>query len=490
MSLNRTDVIDSLEQEGEKGRRRYDLLPLPVEDETIDDLQETWVAATLSAPQNLKDTPPAPFVSASKWRYGRRPAAAIPLQLRLEYRALTLQLDEFLPDDRPDDAYKRFTESTGERTVDGYILSADIANYYNSIPHELLRREAIERSGEPHVVARLFESLGRMGITGRGLPQGSDVSDRLGDAIAESIEHQMHRAGFETHRFADDFRIIAPTKSHCLQALDTLDEACQARGLSLSERKTSIDTLERYAERERRRAEALAEPWGELMDLDEAQLAVGLHAYDVMIINLKSPGEAHGSQLLESAESILERWNNLDYQDPGHERVPDSEVKRALHILTRNGAIASESTMGGLWANAPQLTPNAVKNIIASTNLDLAQQRIDALAALPYMTDWQAVWLTHAIAKTARVGGNTSNNARDWLAERTHADSELLAVYATWALACSGSLTVDTWRRVATRTSPHLQSTMSAALGKASGEPKANWSSRPCKEMFKWGSGA
>ena len=111
-------------------------------------------------------------------------------------------------------------------TPGSYMCTLDLQWAYRSIPIRADQRTLTGLSwifkDDPNVVTYLADCR---------LPFGSRKSPPIFNRITQSIQRMMHRRGFHTSCYLDDFLIHAPTKAECLNGLNTL--VCLLRKLGL-----------------------------------------------------------------------------------------------------------------------------------------------------------------------------------------------------------------------------------------------------------------
>lgn len=122
-----------------------------------------------------------------------------------------------------------------------YVLTADIAGYFENISIGLLRSD-LSRIGCPaDCVALIAECLNQWSrCPDRGLPQGVMASDILAKLYLEPFDSRIRRQNFKHMRYTDDLRLFASTKEEALRALVVVTRILRERGLTLQSIKTQI----------------------------------------------------------------------------------------------------------------------------------------------------------------------------------------------------------------------------------------------------------
>ena len=201
----------------------------------------------------------AHFVSVPKPGFTTRPAAVVRLADRVMYDALVHTLrdrvDAALPNrttlfwPRGDPAEPRRWAEFISAPLQGaaqYVVTADIAGFYESIDHGVLCRTLLKDTGRREVVEALEEFL--LGIMGRrrGIPQGLEPSDLLATAYLAPVDAEMLREGFQYHRNGDDIRVAAPDWNYARHVLAVLEQAVRSQSLFLNSSKSQILRRETY----------------------------------------------------------------------------------------------------------------------------------------------------------------------------------------------------------------------------------------------------
>jgi hypothetical protein len=139
-------------------------------------------------------------------------------------------------------------------TTDSYLLSTDVANFFENIQLERLRAdiEALESEliATPAEMTRirahkdlLFKFLEQWTYEqGVGLPQNRDASSFLANIYMRRLDLEMIAAGYaDTYfRYMDDIKIVCTDQYHARKALKQLTVCLRALGLSVNSRKTEI----------------------------------------------------------------------------------------------------------------------------------------------------------------------------------------------------------------------------------------------------------
>jgi len=76
--------------------------------------------------------------------------------------------------------------------------------------------------------------------TTQGTPQGGVISPLLANIALNSLDWQLHNAGYRFVRYADDFVVLCRTETKAREAHDLVQQRLSQLGLTLSPEKTKI----------------------------------------------------------------------------------------------------------------------------------------------------------------------------------------------------------------------------------------------------------
>ena len=134
-----------------------------------------------------------------------------------------------------------------------WVVDADIASFFDSIPAQVLRSALEERISDRRMLALLMGWL-RAGVwTGQALirPETGTVQGGvISPLMANVVLHRLDRIWVERYwrlgkivRYADDLVVLCPTRERAGQALAALAEILGGLGLALAPAKTSLVDL-------------------------------------------------------------------------------------------------------------------------------------------------------------------------------------------------------------------------------------------------------
>jgi RNA-directed DNA polymerase len=140
------------------------------------------------------------------------------------------------------------------REVDGlikpgftHVVDADLAGYFDSIPHDRLMERVEARISDGRVLdllrgwmkADLLMGLERWTPTG-GTPQGAVISPLLANIYLHPLDELMAANGYRMVRYADDFVVLCQTAEDAARALETIRVWVDDNGLVLHPNKTRV----------------------------------------------------------------------------------------------------------------------------------------------------------------------------------------------------------------------------------------------------------
>ena len=131
------------------------------------------------------------------------------------------------------------------------VLDADIQGFFDNIPHAIIMDAVAAEVADGNILSLVerFLTAGVMenGVfkpTTIGTPQGGVVSPLLANIVLNHLDWQLHEAGFQFVRYADDFVVVCQTKRQAQEALALVERVLEdTLGLRLSPEKTKITSF-------------------------------------------------------------------------------------------------------------------------------------------------------------------------------------------------------------------------------------------------------
>jgi group II intron reverse transcriptase/maturase len=132
---------------------------------------------------------------------------------------------------------------------DWYALDADIQGFFDNLLHGIIM-EAVAAEVADGNILRLIEKFLRSGVmengvfkpTTVGTPQGGVISPLLANIVLNHLDWHLHKHGLRFVRYADDFVVVASSKTQAEEARKQVEYVLGELGLSLSPDKTQITT--------------------------------------------------------------------------------------------------------------------------------------------------------------------------------------------------------------------------------------------------------
>lgn len=130
---------------------------------------------------------------------------------------------------------------------DRVTLDADIAGFFDNIPHKLIVDAVAEEVADGNILnlIKKFLAAGVMdhGVfkpTTIGTPQGGVISPLLANIVLNKLDWRLEEAGYRFVRYADDFVVVCNDRKQAEAALTLVEKVMTELGLTLSPEKTKI----------------------------------------------------------------------------------------------------------------------------------------------------------------------------------------------------------------------------------------------------------
>jgi len=125
------------------------------------------------------------------------------------------------------------------------VLDADIQGFFDNIPFKVIMAGVAAEVADGNILD-LIERFLKAGVmedgvfaaTTVGTPQGGVISPLLANITLNSLDWQLHNAGFRLVRYADDFVVLCKTEAEVKAAHDLVQNHLNGLGLTLSAEKT------------------------------------------------------------------------------------------------------------------------------------------------------------------------------------------------------------------------------------------------------------
>lgn len=126
-----------------------------------------------------------------------------------------------------------------------HVLDADIKGFFDNLPHHVIMAAVSAEVADGNILD-LVERFLKAGVmedgafqpTAVGTPQGGVISPLLANIALNSLDWQLHNAGYRFVRYADDFVVLCQTEVQVQEALAVVQHHLTSLGLTLSAEKT------------------------------------------------------------------------------------------------------------------------------------------------------------------------------------------------------------------------------------------------------------
>jgi RNA-directed DNA polymerase len=136
-----------------------------------------------------------------------------------------------------------------------FVVDADFASYFDTIPHERLMQRVEERISDGRVLGLLrswleqdiLQEMQRWTPT-QGTPQGAVISPLLANIYLHPLDELMAARGYRMVRYADDFVVLCKSREEAEAALAEIRSWVADNGLHLHSGKTHIGDCRKVGE--------------------------------------------------------------------------------------------------------------------------------------------------------------------------------------------------------------------------------------------------
>ena len=430
------------------------------------------------------DPTPAHIIAVPKSQVRTRPAALLPFQDRVVYEAIVDVLrpriaryllgDEivFWPRaDRGRDKRWSAFEHSPLKPDSQYVVTCDIAGFYESVDHSQLASAVVKATGYRNVADALVHFLGRIMNGGRGLPQGLEASDTLATVYLAQVDRAMIRSGFSYARNGDDARISANSFDHGCMAARVMEAELRRCGLLLNGSKTRVfkrstyeDSLMKYENEWAKAKKSFIEETAAQLREDEQVLADALERFELEELGwaLFYHGTIDVEEVIdklkakmtpEDGEVAAKLFKSIMNKRPTEkdERVSRLErelfhwqLQRVLRTLEAAESNAALSSVGELIKLYPDKTEMLCKYMSRLRDNDVALIVRQIESALDdYTMEWPFAWMMKVLSRTPEYVTSGIVSRLEKVADKPR-DNWLAAVEAAKCLATLGKLSRET----------------------------------------------
>jgi RNA-directed DNA polymerase len=188
---------------------------------------------------------------------GHRPLGIPTVKDRIVQGALKLVIEpiferEFLPSSygfRPGRGAKDALREVDRLIKAGqtWVVDADLADYFGSIPHRALMERVREHISDGRVLELIERFLEQEILAGlecwrptQGTPQGAVLSPLLANLYLHGLDRELEDGGWRAVRYADDFVVLCASAQEASEALQRVRQWVDGAGLRLHPDKTHL----------------------------------------------------------------------------------------------------------------------------------------------------------------------------------------------------------------------------------------------------------
>lgn len=369
--------------------------------------------------------------------FGSRPITITGPVDRTLYTALVTSISSALGSESRDRDHWAAHEQMGlQPGVPDYVVKADVASFYEYVDHALLHDRLLMLTMKADASRAIVDWLGEAFDARIGLPQMQSSSDLLADAYIEPVSQSLALAGFESSRYADDFKVIAKDWGEAGLAIETIVEETRRLGLVLSTEKTAIWKSATLVKGEHARRATLDRYFSRARDaLDFEMVEPAYSAED-------ESNDLPPSALYDSANrSILEEW--LAGDDDVRAGL-DPFISSALRTLRRASGRLSDDLLFNLVYRHPTRMEDVAKYILSRPDTEgkYNWKTIQRLRSLDLRSPWSRLWLLHLIGRLPRKARRIRSQVESfaWIRSQLSDPREVVRAEAAWTLAAHREL--------------------------------------------------
>jgi len=324
------------------------------------------------------------------------------------------------------ESWSRFQAKMASICVsDGYILKADISNYFERIPQHHLVNLMSAAKCPPGVVKLLEEML--LAFRERdsfGIIQGVFPSDVLGNFFLSEFDGYCDMYEIASARYVDDMYLYFESEVEAQRGLIELIEQLRKDGLHLNEYKSGIRTANEVL-REETEVDVLFDEAGDEVREELAEYTSSGYGFTA---------EWEWEEPENEEELRLTATERLYSVIPNYPHQADKIERFCLPVLRAAGSGHAIDAVLNNLLKKPHLTSHyhAYLARFVSTNQDLAHALESVIQTTNLVTDYQRMYLLGSLFTAESVGATTVKTALRWLdtkqmGEETRAMAALFA---------------------------------------------------------------
>lgn len=408
-------------------------------------------------------------ITMPKKGHGPRPIGMLSPETKTLYHALVNALTPRLPSPSRGVEWSEHEEFGIDQPSDARLVDFDIAGCYEYIDHAILSEEIIIQTVDAKRVSSLMDLLKDLFPRRIGIPQAMEPSHALADAYLGQLERGINRAGYDVHRYADDFRIVAASFGEAQEAIERAVELARGVGLVLADGKTRILPPTNVKSELEHRKEAHERFKTEAKDA-LASIEHVRFEYDELRTVREVPDDLDID--FEALKRVVEAWVTRD-----GEESPES-----LHEARRINAHYGARALWGL-RGAPERLENDWLVTIAerepirlidvvkyvSSRCEEVEENwsvLSRLTKIPRQSPWARLWIAATADELEPASKEQEKDVLDWAHRLKDDRFEVVRAEAAWLLAGRGAISSDELARLYVVASDISRVGIAAATGR------------------------
>ncbi|MGR0220875.1 reverse transcriptase domain-containing protein [Agromyces sp. ZXT2-6] len=374
---------------------------------------------------------------------GPRPVMLLSPVDRTLYEALVAQLrGGAVAVPRPVEPWKEHQSFGLDRSDDEYLVEFDIASCYEYIEFATLRKELISQTLDTSSASLLTELLQELsGRRGRGIPQLLPGSDALAETYLSAIARHLARYGLPVSRYADDFKVIAPSWVEAHAVIERAAEIAREYGFVLSTQKTKIQLVETAKEANKRLASFMLEKFAEAREGLTFTDLVSVGYDDWEFETVEPDFEATAA---EGFRRIIDEWVEGDpYQEDPKDSIRSKLVRPALRHLANDERRVESSSLEQVVFRTPLDLQQVCAYLAQRGEAAKNWEALRALTSMGRQSPWAKLWLLSTASGEDSLGTDDEKEVVAWATAQLADRHEVVRAEAAWFCAARGSLDDD-----------------------------------------------